>query len=284
MNRTISRFVKNTFAVTLPVLLLIVASSAAAQTTVFNPGCPVPFENLKSTGRPVDRCGIDGVGSTDSQHAQNHAKNNLCLTTPPVPIVLQDFINLQATVQREHIPFGSAQQLPDDRSVLHNIYKTAFGNTVGEGTLVKYVGYILNAHYSDVSDGESVNCKMLGKINNDIHITLSSTPTASPCQGIVAEIIPHLRPLAWEDIVTMPHTHPVLIVGQLFFDASHHPCNSQGKGSPPRISIWEIHPIYAIFVCKGTSSAECKEDNPQAWLPFDQIHPSSKIATDADYR
>jgi hypothetical protein len=266
---------------------LIVLSFAfvvpAIAQTPFDPGCPVPFGKLKSTGRPVDQCGLDGVGSTEIQLAQNRAKNNLCLTAPPVPITQLSFVKLQAAVEQKNIPFGSPSHLPPDRSALQGIYTTTFGDKIGEGSLVAYVGYILNAHFSDVSSGESVNCKLLGKINNDIHITLAETFNANPCSGIVAEIIPHFRPLAWEDIVTMPHTHPIRIVGQLFFDASHSPCRPGKSASPPRISIWEIHPIYSIDICKGTSPAQCQRNDPQAWVPFDQMHPSSKKNPNSEY-
>lgn len=264
--------------------MLVFALVSPLRAQEFNAGCPVPFENLKSTGRPVDHCGIDGTGSTESQLTQNRAKNNLCLTARPVPITHLSFVKLQAAVEQKNIAFGSPQHLPEDRSLLQNLYTTTYGDRIGEGVLVAYVGYVLNAHYSDVSSGESVNCKMLGKINNDIHITLAPNPTATACQGIVAEIIPHFRPLAWEDIVSMPRNHPVRIIGQLFFDASHHPCRPRKPASPPRVSLWEIHPIYAIDICKGTTPTQCQGNDPQAWIPFDQMHPSSKRAADLEYR
>jgi len=270
-------------APTLFLLALLGTASMSAQSE-FNPGCPVPFGNLKSTGRPVDGCSIEGVGSNESQLAQNRAKNNLCLSGQPVPITHLTFAKLQAAAEQKGINFGNATRLPEDRAALRSIYTTSDGNQIGEGTLVVYVGYVLNAHYSDVSSGESVNCKMLGKINNDIHITLALTPQANTCQGIVAEIIPHFRPLAWEDIVTMPHTRPVRIVGQLFFDASHQPCRAGKAASPPRMSLWEIHPIYSIEVCTGTTPPECQGNNPQAWVPLEKLHPSSKRALDSEYR
>jgi hypothetical protein len=261
--------------------LSFVAWPAAAQ-TAFDPGCPLPFGDLKSIGRPVDKCSIQGVGTTESQLAQNRQKNNLCLTTPVVPITQLSFQKLQAKVEQKGIPFGDAQHLPTDRSVLRSLYTTSSGDMIGEGTLVAYVGYVLNAHFSDVSDGESVNCKMLGKVNNDIHITLASSPNASPCAGIVAEIIPHFRPLAWEDIVNTPRGHPLLIIGQLFFDASHRPCRPGKAASPPRISIWEIHPIYHMYVCRGTTPAQCQGANPQDWIPFEQL--SNMRSSDELYR
>jgi hypothetical protein len=243
------------------------ASSIAAQES-FDPGCPVPFGNLKTRPRPVDSCPVEGVGSNESQLAQNRQKNNLCVTTPAVAINQFTFTKLQAAVEQKGIAFGNTQHLPADRSVLRSVYTTTTKNTIGEGTRVAYVGYVLEAHPSDVSSGEDVNCKLHGAVNNDIHVTMAPTPTTALCQGIVAEIIPHSRPLAWEKISTMSHDHPFLIIGQLFFDASHEPCRPGKPTKPPRMSLWEIHPIYAIYVCKGTTPAECKAANRQAWVPL----------------
>ena len=64
--------------------------------------------------------------------------------------------------------------------------------------------------------------------------------------------------------------HPYRITGQLFFDASHKPCKN-GKGpNPKRISIWEIHPAYAIDVCSNSTLASCKATDDSLWTPLDQ--------------
>jgi hypothetical protein len=41
---------------------------------------------------------------------------------------------------------------------------------------------------------------------------------------------------------------PLRITGQMMFDGSHRPC-ANGSGSPKRVSVWEIHPVYASDVC-----------------------------------
>ena len=45
----------------------------------------------------------------------------------------------------------------------------------------------------------------------------------------------------------------VRMTGQLFFDGSHSPCIN-GHGGPPRRSIWEIHPVFAIEVFETTQN------------------------------
>jgi len=82
--------------------------------------------------------------------------------------------------------------------------------------------------------------------------------------------------------------HPVMLTGQLFFDASHSPCSGKKKitqneaeaegikqdparGNPARMAVWGIHPVYAIEVCKSISLQQCKLADTQVWIPFDQL-------------
>lgn len=51
-----------------------------------------------------------------------------------------------------------------------------------------------------------------------------------------------------------------------FFDASHKPC----PDSPARFSLWEVHPIYAIDVCKKATLEECPADGASVWTPLDR--------------
>src|SRR5438270_554874 len=108
-----------------PLVLLmqvVMALSMSAQSE-FDSGCPVPFGDLKSTGRPVDRCPTQGESSNESQLAQNLAKNNLCVAMQPVPVTQLSFARLQAAVEQKGIPFGNARRLPQDRAALRSIYK-----------------------------------------------------------------------------------------------------------------------------------------------------------------
>jgi len=60
-----------------------------------------------------------------------------------------------------------------------------------------------------------------------------------------------------------------MFTGQLFYDASHSP-----GGAPDRASVWEVHPIYAIWVCLNTTLQACppnKKNNESVWLPFHKL-------------
>lgn len=101
-----------------------------------------------------------------------------------------------------------------------------------------------------------------------MHIALVSRKSDAKCKGIVAEMIPHFRPEAWTPATIKAIKRPVRVRGHLFFDAPHVPCNPDGTipgGNSRRVSLWEIHPIYAFDICKNTTLAACRLDREQDW-------------------
>jgi hypothetical protein len=171
---------------------------------------------------------------------------------------------------------------------------------VGEGKRVQLVAYLLHADYSG---GETVNCNSTsnpilsaGDEFTDIHVYLSATkPTRytsdavrkkQDCRSITAEIIPHLRPDAFTKIASMHDTkggakafdrvaaaklnRPMRVTGHMFFDGAHTPCKGDDdpKTTPRRFSSWEIHPVYAMEVCKFTVKAKCRVDHDADWVSF----------------
>ena len=240
----------------------------------FTPGCTLPFAAIAQT-HPLDNsCPIQGQGSAKSQ-LQNQAKNNFCAAGTPVTLTYQNFKSLQTAVKNDGtIPFGCPTCLPDDRSKLRDIFALPNGTRIGEGSLVRYVGFIANPRYSNTSGGETVNCKQNGQSNNDIHVDIMrQTEGHEPaCRSITVEINPHFRPAQWErDRLREARAHPVRITGQLFFDAAHKPCASDTDPvSPKRISLWEIHPVYGIDVCVNGTIASCPAGNESKWIPLHQ--------------
>jgi hypothetical protein len=252
--------------------------TAEATSFRFDPGCPLPYEAIKQA-HPIDEaCTAAGESeeyapSSQVQRRANEAKNQLCAPGPPVLLTFKDFERLQGRVEDAGIEFGPSKHTKD-RSALRNLYPTTINGeavTVGEGSLVRVVAYVAEARTSNVSSGESVNCKRKGKANNDIHITLVRRPDDPPCAGIVAEIIPHFRPAAWRDTTISTLTRPIRMTGQLFFDSPHLPCNEEGHavgGNPARVSLWEIHPVYTFEVCTHTTLATCRGDHDEDWAPM----------------
>src|ERR1700686_4659856 len=179
-------------------LLALPAAVTAREAPAFDPGCPFPFAKI-AVSHPIDgNCGIEGSkASDDANHAQNRAKNNFCAQGDPVAVTLADFVDLQTAVDKAGIPSGSPKKLPPDRKVLQNLYTGSGGATIGEGTKVRFVAFVLKAHYSDVGTGEAVDCGENGKEPNDIHIPTVQDMSDAECASITAEMSPHSRPAGW---------------------------------------------------------------------------------------
>ena len=261
-------------------------------------GSPIPYSSIE-VKRPIDStCGIQGKPTASQpSHLQNEVKNNLCAGTsgdPPQAITVQWLVDLQG---RTNVPSGRGQE-PANRSALKDL---------GEGKLVRIKAYMNEAHFADLGGGETVNCNGATPELNDIHIALVAKPDGQECESVSAEILPHYRPDSWNQIgndetfdsstkhyTTNPavdsrlKAHPYRITGQLFFDASHEVCPCDKQCSPIRASLWEIHPVYQIEVCKAATS--CDENSDSDWLAFDQwwnsltpLKPSKKPHTHASH-
>jgi hypothetical protein len=246
-------------------VLLVVCLPAPLSAQGFDPGCPLSFAEIATEDLEIDaNCGPEGEATSPPHRSQNAAKNNLCAPAPAARVTFHSFTRLQRIAEQRDIPFGSSNQLPPDRAILRDLHKTTDGNLVGEGDRVALAGFIVKAHHSNVSKGESVNCKRKGWENNDIHISIGKNSEADACDTVTAEISPHFRPAAWDPIALNHLTRPVRVIGHLFFDASHKPC----PGTPARYSIWEIHPVYQLDVCQSKTLKNCRANDDQKWVPL----------------
>lgn len=223
----------------------------------FDPECALPFAGVRN---PLfdDQCGIAG-GSTDlAKQEESKAKNNFCAPTQsPRAMTYGELISLQSQSTK------IARNLRD-RTPVRNL---------GEGEYVSYVAFIKDAHYSDVSAGEAVNCGIPGRGTNDIHIVLLKDLGDDECMSTTAEISPHYRPPDWtaKNLMNASVGHPVRLQGQLFFDGSHKPCSGTSRPNPKRASVWEVHPVYSIDICQQTTIDECQKSTA-AWKPLsDQL-------------
>jgi hypothetical protein len=231
--------------------------------------CTLPFAAIQEHHPIDDSCFDDGSAKPGTpQSAQNDAKNNFCSTGTPVNIDVLALQQLQQDAAKpgSGITFGSDTQLPKDRSVLRDL-PTHVG-PLSEGMVVRLAAYVMDAHYSNLGSGETVNCKQPDAASNDIHIVLAGTATEKDeCNSVTAEMSPHFRPEVWEPTgLNQKNAHLYRFTGQLFFDGSHRPC-SGGKGSPKRSSLWEIHPVYAVDICMDPSN-NCNVDSDENWVSF----------------
>jgi hypothetical protein len=252
---------------TLSLLLLLVAtvSDLCAQNP-FRAGCELPFNKIATKGLDVDKsCGIGGGSNDAPKVAESNAKNNFCAAGPVTTITYNTFTRLEAKVtddDRKQLKHST------DRKEVKNVI-----TSLGEGSLVRFVGFLLDAHVSNKSKGELVNCTTGGEDTNDIHIELVKDANEDDaCNSVTAEMSPHFRPEAWSDLPELKISRPVRLTGSLFFDGSHRPCHGNVRVSPNRISVWEIHPVYQFDVCKNKSLSSCKATDDSVWIPLDEWH------------
>jgi hypothetical protein len=278
---------------TLVGLLCLLSISLAQEPSCNPPNLPLQLGQLASV-HPIDSCRCTGApkGAAGSQirvanDHQNLIKNNFTRPTNNAKRIsigemalLQERVN---TFSMEELPRGDRFTLPSpaQRTLLTNI-SLGPNKTFSEGDVITIAGFVLGARHSNLEDGESVNCEQSGCASNDIHIELAAHPrdfTITKAkqmnkEGVDAEISPRHRPLEWDTFDSSSYrdffkTHPVAFTGQLFYDASHSP-----GGGPDRVSVWEVHPVYAIWVCRKTTPQACQLDqlnNESVWLPFHRL-------------
>jgi hypothetical protein len=263
------------------ILFLIVLGMSGAHGQRFEPDCPPPFDVPPQV---IDKvCPKEGTfinNDTPEHRAQNRAKNSFCAEgapdapDTPLRMTIGLFDALQRKVEEMGIRFGGSHNLAADRSQLKNLAINSDGKSVGEGTYVVFVGYIIN---SFVSAAESVNCYRPGEEFHDIHLELGLRASEGMCERVTAEIIPHFRPAAYSQFhfkkfAQFLKTHPIRITGQLFFDGSHTPCINgiPGEGLMARRTTWEIHPVYFIDLCRNKRLSSCKFDDESKWIAFEK--------------
>jgi hypothetical protein len=267
------------------VSLLVAVRLASAESFILN--CTLPFETIAKHRTIEDTCAahgdapLTGGSANDSAHAlQNLAKNNFCATGTPELVTFISFKRLQQKLDKKVSEAKAWNQfhLPADRNVLLGIYTTSESATIGEGSIVKFAAWLMKLRKGGQ---ESCNC---GDANGtarevvDMHLVLISSSdreNAPECKSVTAEISPHFRPDQWDgDTLLSANNHPLRFTGQLIYDASHRPCSGSpptpASGAPSRVSSWEIHPVYAIDVCKKKSLNSCKANNDSVWTPLDQ--------------
>lgn len=241
-------------------------------------GLPSPLAEIHRKDLEIDQvCGVEGnAGSNTRKRLENLGKNNFCATGGPITITYNTFKTLQKRSDDRRDEIKAA--LKESRSVLAKM-TTQSGKEIGEGTLVRFGAFIHQAKYSNVGKkkppkkpGESVNCNHPDPEFNDIHIELVMDPDEDDlCKSVTAEISPHFRPAAWDELVRLRlHRRPVRVTGPLFFDSGHQACRPGKRASPPRISIWEIHPVYAVDVCVNKTLKSCSAQDGAKWIPLHQ--------------
>lgn len=73
------------------------------------------------------------------------------------------------------------------------------------------------------------------------------------------------RPESWTpDKLNSIQDRLLRLRGPSFYDGSHTPCHDNMRPNPQPISVWEIHPVYSLDVCKQ------KGKTCQDWVSLDE--------------
>jgi len=242
------------------------------------PSCVVPFPNQSPLLDPFPFCDNAGrmagmPAPTLAQRLRSDAKNNLC--APAQNPTLLTFDDMAA------LPDASAAELSRTREPLSAVGQAA-GVLVGEGSVVRIVGFVRRAHVADCvpvnepRGGNEANCHQVGFDMSDLRLELAPLPgrhDSDDCDRVIANIIPHLRPAAWRDLDLKTPQDPVRITGQLLYDDESTACRVDGRGR------WEIHPVYSIDVCANRDLAHCDGSRETPWRPYDRwvVTPGARV-------
>jgi hypothetical protein len=261
-----------------------------------------PDEPQASTGAcapDMAHCPLDGCASPGSPHASlNRAKRTTTTAAgerirfaDATPISIEHMRRLQIEADRA-LP-KRADRAIEDRRVIERF---DLGDcAIGEGTAVRLAGYIAPSGHSNVGapgsakaptsrpkpqgvagphEGsvESVNCRLGTSANVDIHIPITAAAKGEDeCHGVVVEMIPQGRDVhpGW-NLATLhdlaKKRRLVLFVGRLFYDNEHlvrPDCSASHVQQPKRASLWEVHPVVEMYVCKDDT---CTADSARGWM------------------
>jgi hypothetical protein len=209
-----------------------------------------------------------GCSAAGSAHGLvNQLKRTVPPQGTPTTLTFDTFSQLQSAAV-ELVDEG-VEIPPAERDKIKSI-ETAEG-TVGEGSRVRLVAFLSEGN-PHANSGESVNCNLKRQANNDIHISVTETKDGSEFEGIVVEMIPQDRPANWTSSkLGQLHGKVLLIEGGLFYDNLHFAnadANNPMQGQPKRFSLWEIHPVTSLKVCKKRTVSQCDPDRASDWKDF----------------
>lgn len=220
--------------------------------------------------RTLDACTTTkpaGCSDPDSPHGLANELKRAIPTAGAAKIV-----NFKAFSELQTDAVGLVDQgvdiSPDDRKKIKSI-ETSQG-VLGEGLRVRLLAFLSEGN-PHANTGESVNCYLKDEPNNDIHISVTESKDMSEFEGIVVEMIPQNRPEKWtSDNVATLRGKLLLIEGALFYD-NLHVVNSDAANpiprQPKRFSLWEIHPIVSVKVCKNADT-KCDPNDSSVWEDF----------------
>lgn len=222
-------------------------------------------------GCPVTGC---AVSASTAQAVFNKTKRRI--PAPGAPETAIDFDDLRSLQQKAESLVGAGGDLSAAQRAKLKAMPVKAGK-VAEGSVARLSGFIASKTLAPrANSGESVNCRLKGDSNNDFHINITPGPNMSEFEGVVTEMIPQQRNPGWTlaKLVDLQHKQlPVLVRGALFYDNAHIVNDDPAQplnGQPRRMSLWELHPITSLLVCKA-GPGKCTPDSPTGWVALEDM-------------
>jgi hypothetical protein len=211
-----------------------------------------------------------GCSPADSAHGLvNKKKRTVPAEGAAITVSFDTFSQLQNAAV-ELVDQGVEIEPSDREQIKSQSIDTTEGK-LGEGDRVRLVAF-LSKGKPHANTGESVNCNLKREENNDLHISVTEKRTGSEFEGVVVEMIPQSRPDNWtSQNVGKLRGKVLLIEGALFYDNLHFANGDENNplsGQPKRFSLWEIHPITSVKVCKKSTLSQCDPDRASDWKDF----------------
>ena len=226
---------------------------------------------------PFPSCPTSGCATNAAHKLTNTRKRLFPKATSSKVLTFDELDLLQALTDAKGIPQGE-HLTAAERKQLTNFQIGA--QTISEGDHIAVTGFIAADRNIHCGGAESVNCGHSEPDDNepactrtDIHVPIVDRLEGRQVQSIVTEPIPQgenvkvWTPAAFREV--KKEGRRVLIRGGLFYDSGHI-VNTDEKSTtsqPKRFTLWELHPITAVLVCKRQDN-KCDPETATDWNPL----------------
>ena len=223
-------------------------------------------------------CPITGCATEASHKLTNTRKRTFPQSTSIKILTFDELDLLQALTDSKGIPQGEHLTAAQRKDLTNFTIGT---QTISEGDHIAVTGFIAQDRTIRCGGAESVNCghKNAGNApdtspctRSDIHVPIVKTVAGRQVESVVTEPIPQGPNVkVWTPAAFMAlkkQGRRLLIHGGLFYDSIHIVNTSEsGSSQPKRFTVWELHPITAVLVCKRQDN-KCDPATATDWTPL----------------
>ena len=222
---------------------------------------------------------MTGCATEASHKLTNTRKRTFPKATAFKILTFDELDLLQALTDSKGIPQGEHLTAAQRKQLSNFPIGT---QTISEGDHIAVTGFIAQDRTIRCGGAESVNCGHKNSndapdtspcTRTDIHVPIVANANGRQVKSFVSEPIPQGPNVkVWTPAAFMgmkKQGRRLLIRGGLFYDSIHivNTSESAASSQPKRFTIWEIHPITAVLVCKRQDN-KCDPRTATDWTPL----------------